>query len=210
MFSASEITLFALTMAAGQFTPGPDLLLILKNVLNHGLRTGLFTVAGICTGVAVHAFLAVTGLAILIHRWPDAFRLFRVTGALYLIWIAVQLARSAWHRSAKTPASGTRKPRAFSPSNAYLEGLVTNLTNPKVVLFFSFMISQFVGPDPLERAVYGSIIVLEAALLWPLFAWLMQRRPVREAFLRRQRLWNVSFAALLFAVAAHLLLGNQA
>ncbi len=197
-------------MAAGQFTPGPDLLLILKNVLNHGLRTGLFTVAGICTGVAVHAFLAVTGLAILIHQWPDAFRLFRIAGALYLVWIALQLARSSLHHRANLAPPGARNPRALSPRSAYLEGLVTNLTNPKVVLFFSFIISQFVGPHPLQRAVYGSIIVLEAALLWPLFAWLMQRRPVREAFLRRQRLWNAAFALLLLAVAAHLLLDHQA
>jgi threonine/homoserine/homoserine lactone efflux protein len=54
--------------------------------------------------------------------------------------------------------------------------------------------------------LYGSIIILEAALLWPLFAWLMHRGPVREAFLRRQRLWNGMFAALLFAVASHLLI----
>lgn len=203
-----QIATFALTMAAGQLTPGPDMLLILKNTLNHNLRTGMATIAGICLGLILHVVLVFTGLAALLASSPAWFRSVQILGAGYLLWIASKLFRSLRHAtSAGVPdgASPTRS-TAVPLSNAFREGFLTNVSNVKVLVLFSSILAPLAtGPDGLEW-IYGAIILLEAALIWPAFAWLMQRPAIRTAFFRYQRAFNLSFAVLIAAFALRLLL----
>lgn len=200
-----EIVTFALAMAAGQLTPGPDMLLILKNTLNHGLSEGLATIAGICLGIVLHVTFVFTGLAAVLTGFPTLFRGLQVVGACYLLWIAVKLLRSLRNKArlevARDAVLEPSAPRAFR------EGFVTNLTNVKVMILFSSILAPLAVSAGGLQWEFGAIIIIEAALIWPLFAWLMQRPAIRRAFSRYQRVFNLLFALLIGGFALRILLG---
>ncbi len=180
---------------------------MVKNALNHGLRGGLFTVAGISTGIVVHATVAATGLAVLLTGSPGAYRFLLVAGALYLGWLGIKLLLPP--RTAPAPdAGGEAQPLVLGDAAAFREGLVTNLLNPKVVLFFSSILAQFLRPDspPIDRVLFPVILVVEGVLVWCLLAFLLQKAPVRNRFLRYRRPINALFGVLLLGIAAATLL----
>ena len=198
-----ELLAFGVTMAVGQLTPGPDMLLILKNTLNHGLQRGLVTIAGICTGVVVHVAAVYTGVALLVANSPNLFRWIQWFGAGYLLWVAWQLVRPA------TASSGERSdvdPKSRSLAKAYWEGLVTNLTNVKVMVLFTSLLAPFAREGTGLPAVYGAIIIAEAALIWPVFCWVMQRPKPQTVFMRHQTRLNGLFALLLVGFAVRLVI----
>lgn len=197
-----ELAIFALTMAVGQLTPGPDMLLILKNTLNHGLRTGLATIAGICLGIIAHVTLVLTGSAVLLESLPWLYRSIQFLGAAYLLWVASKLIRSL-RSSTDLNVAGRTGNRPFA--SAFREGLLTNLSNVKVIVLFSSLLAP-IAADPSRSAwPYGLLIIAEALLIWPIFAWLMQRPLIRDSFLKCQRGLNLAFAMLLIAFAIKLL-----
>ncbi len=187
-------------MLVGQLSPGPDFLLIAKNALNHDMRAALSTVAGISTGICVHAILAASGLAVLLAVSTNAFRVILVAGALYLAYLGVRLLLSL--REERQLAEGDATPK--SGAAAFREGLLTNLLNPKVVVFFSSMLAQFVTPDspPIDRIIFPAIIIVEGVIVWCLFARLLQTPAIKSAFLRYQKPVNAVFGILLLGVAA--------
>ncbi len=198
-------------MLVGQLSPGPDFLLVVKNSLNHGRRGGLFTVAGISTGIVVHATAAATGLAVLLSVSPRLYRALLVAGAVYLGWLGLKLLFSLRVK----PATATREPDArpaLTDAAAFREGLLTNLLNPKVVVFFSSILAQFLRPDSpvIDRILYPTIIIVEGALVWCLLALLLQKPVVRRQFRRWERPLNLLFGALLLGLAAWTLLQNLA
>ena len=200
-----ELMTFAVVMAVGQLTPGPDMLLILKNTLNRGLSTGLATIAGIGIGIIIHVTFIICGFATLIETFPRVMQALQIVGASYLLWIAYQLLRST-HPS---PASENATPSAYSITHgqAFREGLITNLTNIKVVILFSSLLAPVVASHGTKVWLFGLVILIEAAIIWPLFAWLMQHPAVRHRFLSHQRRLNVTFGLLLIVFASRLLSG---
>jgi threonine/homoserine/homoserine lactone efflux protein len=197
-----ELTTFAIAMAAGQLTPGPDMLLILKNTLNRGLKNGLATIAGICLGIIGHVTLVLTGTAALLLTFPALLRTVQVLGAFYLLWIASKLLR---HLGTSAKNGLTPSSQASSLGQAFREGLLTNLTNIKVVILFTSLLAPLAADPQGQSWLFGLTIIVEAALIWPLFAWLMLRPRIRRAFYRWQVGFNALFALLLIAFAIRLL-----
>lgn len=195
---------FAFVIAVGQLTPGPDMLLILKNTLNHGLRAGLITIGGIVTGLFVHTVAAFSGLALMLNGSPRVFRTLQILGGAYLIWISWKILRSLVRDRTQPVLPKERQVVPLSVGEAYREGLFTNLLNVKVVIFFSSVMASFAARDNFSAAVYGTIIMAEAMILWPGFAWVMQKRAVQQLFFRYQSGINGVFAIILFGLALHL------
>ena len=198
-----ELTTFAITMAAGQLTPGPDMLLILKNTLNRGLGNGMATITGICLGIVVHVTLVLNGTAALLVAFPALLRSLQILGALYLLWIASKLLRHLG-ATAKNSAISTDPPSTLG--QAFREGLVTNLTNVKAVILFTSLLAPLAADPQGQSWLFGLTIIVEAVLIWPLFAWLMLRPKVRSTFYRWQSAFNALFAVLLIAFSIKLLL----
>ena len=201
-----HLATFALTMAIGQLTPGPDMLLILKNTLNRGMQQGLATIAGICLGIIAHVTIVITGFAALLSRLPSVLTAIRILGALYLAWVAYQLLRSL----AKAPTNGLGEQtlqREGDLATSFREGLFTNLANVKVMVLFSSLLAPAIALGTATAWLYGSVIIIEAAVIWPLFAWIMRRTPIRKAFFRYQRGLNACFAVLLLGFAVYLVQG---
>lgn len=132
-------------------TPGADMLFCLAQGARGGARPALAAAAGISAGCMVHVTAAGLGLGALVARAPMAFDVIRWAGVAYLLWLAVRTLRGG-------PAGDAAPVR---PARAFRDGLVVNLTNPKVILFILALLPQFVDP---ARPVLPQFLILGAVL----------------------------------------------
>ncbi len=141
-------------------TPGPDYMFVLGQTLSGGRRSGWMATAGICTGACFHSLGAAFGVGALLAAAPGLFDAIRLAGAAYLAWLGIGALRAAWRGEGEAirPAAPARR--------AYLQGMATNLLNPKVVLFFLAFLPQFVAPD--RAPAWVQMLLL--GLLLPLMA----------------------------------------
>lgn len=150
-------------------TPGQDTALTIRNTLLGGRRAGIATASGVGLGQATWTLAASLGLTALLVASETAFAAIRLAGAAYLVylgahalWLAVRSAVPA-ERSAG-PASG-----GFAPSKAFRQGLLSNLGNPKMVVFFSSLLPQFVTPG---SSTFGAMLSLGLVFVAMTFVWL--------------------------------------
>ena len=140
MFGIEHYGLFVLTALALNISPGPDSLYILARTVQQGRRAGLWSVLGISTGCLVHTLAVATGLSALLATSATAFVVIKWAGAAYLIWIGIQALRS------QTLQLNEQIDRA-SDRQIFQQGLLTNVLNPKVALFFLALLPQFVSAE---------------------------------------------------------------
>jgi threonine/homoserine/homoserine lactone efflux protein len=141
-----ELGLFMLAVLVLNATPGVDLLLTVSRTLAGGGRAGAAAALGITAGCAVHVLAAAFGLAALLATAPHTFVVLKWTGAAYLLWLAADLARRALRPSVPAIADANLKPGPHSAAADFRVGLLTNLLNPKVALFFLAFVPQFITP----------------------------------------------------------------
>lgn len=144
--------LFVATSLALIVTPGQDLVLVMSRSITRGSKAGVVTAAGVSVGLTGHAILAALGLGAVLRASETLFLMFKVIGVLYLVYLGMRLMRQ------RTP--GLAEPGAAHGSHGRLfcEGAISNLSNPKVALFYLAFLPQFVTPDVGDPAV--ALIVL--------------------------------------------------
>lgn len=161
-----DLPLFALTVLVLNATPGVDLVFTVSRTLQHGIRTGLAGAAGISAGCVVHALAAAFGLAALLAVSTTAFAVLKGIGAAYLVWLAVGMLRSALQPAGATTTAGTIAPVPLG--RVFRQGLLTNVLNPKVALFFLAFLPQFIDADAPHKTLaflaLGVWFVLQSAL----------------------------------------------
>ena len=148
-------------------------LLVTRNVFRRGRRGGLVTGAGTVTGLALWSVAAALGLSALLAASEVGYNVVRVAGGLYLIWLGVQSLRS----HGAVAAAPTEAP-AMPMHRAYLSGLLSNLLNPKIGVFFVTFLPGFVpigAPIGTTAALLGAVFVLETALWLVVLVWLVGR-----------------------------------
>ena len=194
----AELLAFAVVMVIGQFSPGPDMLLLTRTSLAEGLKAGWLMVLGIVSGLAFHATLAIGGMAVLVAQGGVLSTTMRWFAAAYLIWLAVGLLRKP--EKSEEVAIPKRSP--------YLRGLLCNLLNPKVLVFFASVVAPFLtGEHPVWWPfALWFLIVGEGLFFWCLWVWLLQTRKVREGYLRIGRSLDLIFAIMLMLLAVNLVL----
>jgi threonine/homoserine/homoserine lactone efflux protein len=195
-------------MWAAQFSPGPDMLLLLKNAVTHSRAAAFGTVVGIVCGLTVWCLLILSGLALLLRQTPGAFQWLRIAGGIYLVWLGLRLLLSLHGPPATATDGGGRGELTFG--GGLRQGLTTNLLNAKAALFLlgSFTAFHPAGSPPWLKWALGGIILGQAALGWSLFVSLLGWAPVRTWFLRWQRPWNAVFGGLLVLAGAAALWGG--
>jgi threonine/homoserine/homoserine lactone efflux protein len=119
-------------------TPGPDMIYVVSRALAQGPRAGLISAAGLTLGMAAHILLAAFGVSVLLRTSEIAFFVLKIAGALYLLWIGVQL----WRADPRFEISATSD-RAGN-ARLFLQGSLSALLNPKLALFFLAFFPQFV------------------------------------------------------------------
>jgi threonine/homoserine/homoserine lactone efflux protein len=183
-------------------TPGADTLLVIRNVLGRGPSAGLATTAGIAAGCLVHVALSVVGVSLLLVRSAEAFRALQWGGAAYLIVLGGQSLRAWWRADAAAPAATVAgSPPRTRRLRSFLEGLLTNVLNPKVGLFYLALLPQFIRPDEpvLARSLLLGGLHIGIGVVWlSLLSFTLVRvRPLVESRLWRARLEGASGAVLI-------------
>ncbi len=147
-----SLLIFLTATLALNLAPGPDMLYVSTRSLVQGRRAGIISALGIAAGSVVHTLLIASGLAALRHAVPIAYDIVRYAGAAYLIWLGMQALR--W-------SSGVAASMSLRPASEWAifrQGMITNLLNPKVALFFLAFLPQFT--DPARGPVAMQIILL--------------------------------------------------
>jgi threonine/homoserine/homoserine lactone efflux protein len=155
-------------------TPGADMAMVARSVFMRG-RAAFATTLGISAGCVVWALASAAGIAAVLAASETAYDTLRIVGAAYLVWLGVQsllAARRGYSVSETVQGTARRGPSPFR------QGLLTNLFNPKIALFYTTFLPQFIGPgDPvmlLSLAMAGVHILL--GLVWlSAYAWLLDR-----------------------------------
>ena len=198
-----QLWAFLLVATLLAVTPGADTLLVARNVLGRGRTAGLATIAGIAAGCVVHAGLSAVGVSLILVRSAEAFQALKWGGAAYLIILGVQSIRGWWRVDAAAPkaAAADPVPTGSRRLRSLLEGLLTNVLNPKVGLFYLAFLPQFIRPDDpvLARSLLLAGLHIGIGVVWLslLSLSLVRIRPLVESRLWRARLEGASGAVLI-------------
>lgn len=142
MFGIHDFTVFIVTAVLLNLSPGPDTFYILGRSIAQGRGAGIASALGIAAGSLVHTFAAAVGLSALLAASAYAFLAVKLAGAAYLAYLGLRMLFSR--------ATAAAIPAGFSSSGfraAFRQGLLTNLLNPKVALFFLAFMPQFIASD---------------------------------------------------------------
>lgn len=205
----ATLVAFAVASLVLIVTPGPDMALLLSRTVNYGRAHGIMTALGSNVGILIHSALVAFGISVLIVAAPMAFLALKIAGALYLIWLAVQ---AVLFGGGLRIATAEARHRGLWQS--FAAGIMINLLNPKVVLFFITFLPQFVAHDDPAAAQKLFFLGGEFATIYLPACLLLMLAAERIAHLFRTSKWlgralNYGFAAV-FAGFAALILTAQA
>ncbi|WP_040433432.1 LysE family translocator [Chlorobium ferrooxidans] len=145
-------------------SPGPDNLFVMAQAAQNGRKAGIFVTFGLSTGLVGHTVAVALGLAALVNSSAFAFTILKYIGAAYLIYLAWQAFRAGGSTAEK------REVPHFSKGELYRRGIVMNLTNPKVSLFFMAFLPQFVDPAggsvTMQFFLLGGLFILATILVF--------------------------------------------
>jgi threonine/homoserine/homoserine lactone efflux protein len=195
---------FALASTLVILAPGPDSMLVMRNTMRGGRRAGWVTACGTLSGLTIWALAAALGLSALLRVSHVGYDILRLCGAAYLIWLGVtslahfrrtNTAEPVAQAGGSAPAvPGLTGPGTARPRRAYLNGLLSNLLNPKISVFFMAFLPAFVpaGASAAEFSlVLGVWFIAETGLWLAVVAWLADRgvrwlrRPAVQRWIER-------------------------
>jgi threonine/homoserine/homoserine lactone efflux protein len=208
MFDLNALLAFIGAGLLLNITPGPDVLYIVGRSLSQGRLAGVVSALGIGAGSLVHVAAAALGLSTLMLAVPLAYDVVRYAGAVYLIWLGVRAL------SSRAAALAVQQLAPVSLSTIFRQGMVTNVLNPKVALFFLAFLPQFTdasrGPLALQFLVLGLIFIVNGLLVCLTYAlaaswlggWLTKRYEIHT--------WlNRAMGALFIALGVRLAFGDR-
>ena len=189
------ITLFVLGFALAA-SPGPDSFLIVRNTLVEGRRIGFMTLLGNRIGLCAHLAAAIAGLSVALQNSPALYLGVRLLGPAYLVYLGASKLVS---RARQAPSSAVAGPERGMPRlTAVRQGMLNNLLNPKVTLFFLSLFPQFATVDLLSRSpVAVAAVFLAGNTLWyVLLVQLVGLQWLRERLQRFQAALDLVFALI--------------
>ena len=166
MLNTSQITLFCVASIALILTPGPDTFYVIARSLGQGKFAGIISALGVCFGVLVHTLGAAIGLSALLMSSALAYNIVKYAGAAYLIYLGIRTILSREEENTfSTPQVGRNLAKTFS------QGVLSNVLNPKVALFFLAFLPQFV--DTTKGEIGLQIVILGLIFIVMCFSWLV-------------------------------------
>ncbi len=169
MIPLETVLVFLAASTALALVPGPDNIFVLTQSALHGRSAGMFVTLGLCTGLIVHTTAVALGVAVIFQTSEIAFNILKVVGAGYLLYLAWQAFKaSASKLNAKENVNAG--PRAL-----YVRGLVMNITNPKVAIFFLAFLPQFADPSlgslTAQMFIFGGLMMLVTLVVFGTVGW---------------------------------------
>lgn len=208
MIDLATLTLFGGASLLLALAPGPDNLFVLTQSALKGSLAGLVVTVGLCTGLLVHTTAVTLGVAAVLQASPLAFNLLKLAGAAYLVYLAWGAFR------AEAPVGLPAQAESMGLWPFYLRGIVMNVTNPKVTLFFLAFLPQFTRPEngwlPLQLITLGGVFIAATLLIFGTISLLagrighwLRRSPGVQLFLNR------AAGVVFICLALHLLVAGR-
>jgi threonine/homoserine/homoserine lactone efflux protein len=208
MPSASTLAVFAAASFALIIVPGPSVLYIVGASISQGRRAGLTSMLGVQAGGLIHVFAAAVGVSALIASSAEAFNVVKFAGAAYLVYLGVQRIRHAGEDD-----HAEQPPR--SHAHLFRQGVVVNVLNPKVAIFFVAFLPQFIDPAAgtpgLQIVILGLLFLLIAMISDGTYALLAgtAAEHLRGSFKSRRRLDRISGTIIIGLGAVAVLTGHR-
>jgi threonine/homoserine/homoserine lactone efflux protein len=170
MFDVNTIVMFFTASVLLALAPGPDNLYVMTQSMLKGRTAGLMVTLGLSTGLIGHTSAVALGVAVLFQTSALAFTILKLTGAAYLVYLA-------WKAfSAPESALNIQKGAEVSSWYLYRRGVIMNITNPKVSIFFLAFLPQFSNPSkgslPLQLALLGGMFIISTLVVFSSIAYL--------------------------------------
>ena len=202
ILSTETIIAFVTASVVLSLVPGPDNIFVMSHSAIKGWRIGFYTTLGLCTGLIGHTILVAIGVSVIFQTSAIAFNGLKIIGAfylLYLAWLSVQ--------NKELNLGGTDKDS--TNRSYYFTGVVMNLTNPKVALFFLVFLPQFVNSSndnvSIQIFLLGLLFILSALCVFTSIAYLAS---FLEDILKKSKTvnknLNILAALIYFALAINL------
>ncbi|CAN3131653.1 LysE family translocator [Mycobacterium sp. smrl_JER01] len=156
MNPVDAVTAFTGAALLVTLTPGPDMLVVTRALVVAGVRAGMSTAAGVCSGVLIWGVAAATGLAAVLTAVPGMFRAIQLLGAYYLFWLGIGFVRRSRHLPDEV-IDATRLGESPSLAGSFRTGLLTNALNPKIGVFYLGFLPPFLPPG-YSPALFGAAL----------------------------------------------------
>ncbi len=190
-------------------SPGPDLIMVIRNALSYGRLAGFWTALGLGFSIFVHVTYTSLGLATLIAQSILLFTVIKVIGAVYLIYMGVKALRSKGIDTLDVKTIDSKQ--SLSAFKAWTQGFITNLFNPKATLFFLALFSQFIHPDhPVwVYGVYGAVCFSLIVVWFSLVSLFLTIPSIRDIFMRLSKWVDRVCGTLFIALGIKLALAKN-
>jgi threonine/homoserine/homoserine lactone efflux protein len=210
MFGIHDLPLFILAGLLLNITPGPDMLYIAGRTASQGFRSGLAAVMGINAGCLAHTLAGAIGFSAILMASAEAFLVVKLVGAAYLVYVGISLLLEKQKAVAEISSTLPSK----TTQQAFWQGFLTNVLNPKVALFFLAFLPQFISSDsnakPAAFVVLGIIFIFNSLFITIGLAAIVARARTRFHGASQVALWlNRSCGALFIAIGVKLALTEK-
>jgi threonine/homoserine/homoserine lactone efflux protein len=169
MIPIETITIFLTASLALALAPGPDNIFVLTQSALHGRKAGILVTLGLCTGLLLHTAAVSLGVAAIFQTSILAFNILKIVGAIYLLYLSLQSFRAG---TTKLDEMGKEK---LVWQKLYSRGIIMNITNPKVAIFFLAFLPQFAdpsrGPITIQMLMFGGLFIGTTLLIFGAVAW---------------------------------------
>lgn len=169
MLPLETLIAFFTTSVLLAIIPGPDNIFVLTQSIFQGKKSGLIIMLGLCTGLIFHTIAVILGVAVIFQTSIFAFTILKIIGAIYLLYLAWQIFK-AGNQKIDTKNNNAN----IDYKKLYYRGIIMNITNPKVSIFFLAFLPQFTNPNlgsiPLQMLLLGILFLIAALLVFSLIA----------------------------------------
>lgn len=208
-FNGLEYLGLMLAFGIGAVAPGPDFAMVLRQSIAHGRRVALFTSVGIASSILVHGAYTLLGIGLIVSQSILLFSVLKFAGAAYLIWLGIGALRAP----APKPPVDLDAParRTMGPAKAFGVGFLTNLLNPKAVLFFLALFTTLVSAET-AISIQGFYVLSMSVLLlcwFVLVSIFFTTERVRNGFYRLGRWFNRMTGLALIFLAIRVAVSRQ-
>ncbi len=190
MLGITDLPLFVGAVFLLNVTPGPDTAYIVGRSVAQGRAAGVMSSLGVSAGCCVHALATAFGLTALLAASPTAFTIIKYAGAAYLVWLGLRL---LWSRQGTAVGATVAPQDTRGLRRLFMQGFLTNVLNPKVILFFVSFFPQFVDPRAAHQAtaflVLGAIMIAMSTVWNTAVAWLAGTLTRRVGQTPRLKCW---------------------
>ncbi|MBY8142779.1 LysE family translocator [Vibrio fluvialis] len=184
MNEASILITLATVHFIALMSPGPDVALVVQNATRYGRQTGVYIALGLSFGILLHSLLSLTGVSYLVHQQPLLFALLQLCGGSYLLYLGSSALRATLANWSQAPGELSSKPELLlsNKRQAFSRGFMTNILNPKALVFFVSLMSTLV---PAGMSLGGKslalLILWSLSLLWfATLAWMLSTQRLQR------------------------------